>query len=116
MKSLDLFNCEITNLEDYRESIFELLQQITYLDGFDQEDNEAPDSEEEDDDDEGEALSLLFTCLEIGCLCSSGCAGIHCVDQADPKQRATCLCPLRAGIKGVHHHAWQPAGFEVTAK
>uniref|UniRef100_A0A8C5YA46 Acidic leucine-rich nuclear phosphoprotein 32 family member n=1 Tax=Microcebus murinus TaxID=30608 RepID=A0A8C5YA46_MICMU len=51
LKSLDLFNCEITNLEYYRESIFELLQQITYLDGFDQEDNEAPDSEEEDDED-----------------------------------------------------------------
>lgn len=58
LKSLDLFNCEITNLEDYRDSIFELLQQITYLDGFDQEDNEAPDSE--DDDDEGkERLQLL---------------------------------------------------------
>ncbi|XP_048212503.1 acidic leucine-rich nuclear phosphoprotein 32 family member E isoform X2 [Perognathus longimembris pacificus] len=54
LKSLDLFNCEITNLEDYRESIFELLQQITYLDGFDQDDNEAPDSEEEDDEDEDE--------------------------------------------------------------
>ncbi|KFR04221.1 Acidic leucine-rich nuclear phosphoprotein 32 family member E, partial [Nipponia nippon] len=54
LKSLDLFNCEITNLEDYRDSIFELLQQITYLDGFDQEDNEAPDSE--DDDDEGNFL------------------------------------------------------------
>uniref|UniRef100_A0A4X1V5N6 Acidic leucine-rich nuclear phosphoprotein 32 family member n=1 Tax=Sus scrofa TaxID=9823 RepID=A0A4X1V5N6_PIG len=51
LKSLDLFNREITNLEDYGESIFELLQQITYLDGFDQEDNEAPDSEEEDDED-----------------------------------------------------------------
>ncbi|EHB08591.1 Acidic leucine-rich nuclear phosphoprotein 32 family member E [Heterocephalus glaber] len=51
LKSLDLFNCEITNLEDYRESIFELLQQITYLDGYDQEDNEAPDSEEDDDED-----------------------------------------------------------------
>lgn len=50
LKSLDLFNCEITNLEDYRESIFELLQQITYLDGFDQDDNEAPDSEEDDDE------------------------------------------------------------------
>lgn len=51
LKSLDLFNCEITTLEDYRESIFELLQQITYLDGFDQEDNEAPDSGAEDDED-----------------------------------------------------------------
>nr|XP_009506885.1 PREDICTED: acidic leucine-rich nuclear phosphoprotein 32 family member E isoform X8 [Phalacrocorax carbo] len=55
LKSLDLFNCEITNLEDYRDSIFELLQQITYLDGFDQEDNEAPDSEDDDDEDEDEA-------------------------------------------------------------
>lgn len=31
--------------------MFELLPQVTYLDGFDQEDNEAPDSEA---DDEGE--------------------------------------------------------------
>ncbi|XP_013910934.1 PREDICTED: acidic leucine-rich nuclear phosphoprotein 32 family member E [Thamnophis sirtalis] len=56
LKSLDLFNCEITNLEDYRENVFELLHQITYLDGFDQDDNEAPDSEEEeeDDDDDGD--------------------------------------------------------------
>ncbi|KAA0710383.1 Acidic leucine-rich nuclear phosphoprotein 32 family member A [Triplophysa tibetana] len=55
LKSLDLFNCEITTLEDYRESIFELLPQVTYLDGFDAEDNEAPDSEaDDDDDDDGE--------------------------------------------------------------
>nr|XP_046218071.1 acidic leucine-rich nuclear phosphoprotein 32 family member E-like [Oncorhynchus gorbuscha] len=53
LKSLDLFNCEITTLEEYRESIFELLPQVTYLDGFDQEDNEAPDSEA-DADGEGE--------------------------------------------------------------
>ncbi|XP_051520324.1 acidic leucine-rich nuclear phosphoprotein 32 family member E-like [Myxocyprinus asiaticus] len=52
LKSLDLFNCEITTLEDYRESIFELLPQVTYLDGFDAEDNEAPDSEADDDDDD----------------------------------------------------------------
>ncbi|XP_070777435.1 acidic leucine-rich nuclear phosphoprotein 32 family member E isoform X7 [Enoplosus armatus] len=53
LQSLDLFNCEITSLEDYRESVFELLPQVTYLDGFDQEDNEAPDSEA---DDEGGTL------------------------------------------------------------
>ncbi|KAG8004792.1 GA-binding protein subunit beta-2 [Nibea albiflora] len=52
--SLDLFNCEITSLEDYRESVFELLPQVTYLDGFDQEDNEAPDSEADDEDEDGE--------------------------------------------------------------
>lgn len=49
LHSLDLFNCEITSLEDYRDSVFELLPQVTFLDGFDQEDNEAPDS-----DDQGE--------------------------------------------------------------
>lgn len=49
LQSLDLFNCEITSLEDYRDSVFELLPQVTFLDGFDQEDNEAPDS-----DDQGE--------------------------------------------------------------
>lgn len=49
LKSLDLFNCEITTLEEYRESIFELLPQVTYLDGFDAEDNEAPDSEDDGD-------------------------------------------------------------------
>ncbi|XP_041094957.1 acidic leucine-rich nuclear phosphoprotein 32 family member E isoform X1 [Polyodon spathula] len=46
LKSLDLFNCDITSLEEYRESVFDLLPQISYLDGFDQEDSEAPDSEE----------------------------------------------------------------------
>ena len=32
LKSLDLFNCEVTNLNDYRESVFKLLPQLTYLD------------------------------------------------------------------------------------
>lgn len=62
LQSLDLFNCEITSLEDYRESVFELLPQITYLDGFDQEDNEAPDSEAED---EGGTLGLLWSLASL---------------------------------------------------
>ncbi|XP_070777429.1 acidic leucine-rich nuclear phosphoprotein 32 family member E isoform X2 [Enoplosus armatus] len=60
LQSLDLFNCEITSLEDYRESVFELLPQVTYLDGFDQEDNEAPDSEA---DDEGGTLECGETSM-----------------------------------------------------
>uniref|UniRef100_A0A4W5R473 Acidic leucine-rich nuclear phosphoprotein 32 family member n=1 Tax=Hucho hucho TaxID=62062 RepID=A0A4W5R473_9TELE len=57
LKSLDLFNCEVTNLNDYRESVFKLLPQLTYLDGYDVEDREASDSDGEvdgvdDDDDE----------------------------------------------------------------
>ncbi|XP_029381830.1 acidic leucine-rich nuclear phosphoprotein 32 family member B-like isoform X7 [Echeneis naucrates] len=60
LKSLDLFNCEVTNLADYRESIFKLLPQLTYLDGYDIEDCEASDSDGEgdgieDEDEEGES-------------------------------------------------------------
>ncbi|XP_071263726.1 acidic leucine-rich nuclear phosphoprotein 32 family member B-like isoform X1 [Salvelinus alpinus] len=63
LKSLDLFNCEVTNLNDYRESVFKLLPQLTYLDGYDVEDREASDSDgevdgvdddEDEEDEEGE--------------------------------------------------------------
>ncbi|AWP05470.1 Acidic leucine-rich nuclear phosphoprotein 32 family member B-like protein [Scophthalmus maximus] len=62
LKSLDLFNCEVTNLNDYRESVFKLLPQLTYLDGYDRGDREASDSDgevdgdgvDDDEDEEGE--------------------------------------------------------------
>lgn len=59
LKSLDLFNCEVTNLNNYRENVFKLLPQLTYLDGYDRDDKEAPDSDAEGyveglDDDEDE--------------------------------------------------------------
>ncbi|KAL7858917.1 hypothetical protein SRHO_G00140640 [Serrasalmus rhombeus] len=56
LKSLDLFNCEVTTLDDYRGSVFKLLPQITYLDGYDPEDREVSDSDGEggeEDEDEG---------------------------------------------------------------
>ncbi|BFZ26152.1 hypothetical protein BsWGS_29192 [Bradybaena similaris] len=57
LRSLDLFNCEVTNHEQYREKVFAKLSQITYLDGFDREEKEQEDvdgfiSAGEDDDDE----------------------------------------------------------------
>ncbi|XP_056269716.1 acidic leucine-rich nuclear phosphoprotein 32 family member A [Pseudoliparis swirei] len=60
LKSLDLFNCEVTNLNEYRDNVFNLLPQLTYLDGYDKDDKEAPDSDAEiyaeglDDDEEDE--------------------------------------------------------------
>ncbi|KAG7482049.1 acidic leucine-rich nuclear phosphoprotein 32 family member A isoform X1 [Solea senegalensis] len=60
LKSLDLFNCEVTNLNEYRDNVFKLLPQLTYLDGYDKDDKEAPDSDTEvyaeglDDDEEDE--------------------------------------------------------------
>ncbi|NXI09270.1 AN32B protein, partial [Irena cyanogastra] len=51
LHSLDLFNCEVTMLINYRESVFALLPQLTYLDGFDADEQEAPDSDPEADGD-----------------------------------------------------------------
>lgn len=54
LMSLDLFNCEVTMLNNYRESVFALLPQLTYLDGFDADDKEAPDSDPEPDGEDAD--------------------------------------------------------------
>uniref|UniRef100_A0A087X6S0 Acidic leucine-rich nuclear phosphoprotein 32 family member n=1 Tax=Poecilia formosa TaxID=48698 RepID=A0A087X6S0_POEFO len=70
LKSLDLFNCEVTNLNDYRESVFKLLPQLTYLDGYDMEDREASDSDGEvdgegvDDDEDEVGMSTVNSNLQ----------------------------------------------------
>uniref|UniRef100_UPI00398F7001 acidic leucine-rich nuclear phosphoprotein 32 family member A isoform X2 n=1 Tax=Pristiophorus japonicus TaxID=55135 RepID=UPI00398F7001 len=77
LRSLDLFNCEVTNLNDYRENVFKFLPQLTYLDGYDRDDKEAPDSdteapieelddeeEEEDEVDEEEEFDEAVQCEE----------------------------------------------------
>lgn len=46
LKSLDLYSCEVSTANDYRDNVFEMLPQLQYLDGFDQDDNEVPDSGE----------------------------------------------------------------------
>lgn len=61
----------MTNLGDYRESIFKLLPQLTYLDGYDIDDCEASDSDGEgdivdDEDDEGERRVAGAEKREVG--------------------------------------------------
>ncbi|XP_043504865.1 acidic leucine-rich nuclear phosphoprotein 32 family member A [Polistes fuscatus] len=48
LKYLDLFNNEVTNVDNYKEKIFSLLPNLRYLDGFDKDDYEVEDT----DDDE----------------------------------------------------------------
>lgn len=50
LAALDLFDCDVTESQDYRQKVFELIPQLKYLDGFDIHDVEADLSE----DDEGE--------------------------------------------------------------
>lgn len=61
-------------LINYRESVFALLPQLTYLDGFDADEQEAPDSDPEADGDaleddyengEGEDFFLLLVLLLV---------------------------------------------------
>ncbi|XP_076297226.1 acidic leucine-rich nuclear phosphoprotein 32 mapmodulin [Lasioglossum baleicum] len=53
LKNLDLFNNEVTNLDNYREKVFSLNPSLRYLDGFDIHDREADDTEGEDDEVNG---------------------------------------------------------------
>jgi hypothetical protein len=40
---LDLFNCEVTHVPEYRERVFKLMPQLHFLDGFDKDDQEEED-------------------------------------------------------------------------
>jgi acidic leucine-rich nuclear phosphoprotein 32 family protein A/C/D len=62
LEILDLFNNEVTSVENYRNKVFQLIPSLKFLDGFDKDDNEAPTDEDEeingdggeDDDSDGE--------------------------------------------------------------
>merc|ERR1711935_431365 len=50
LRSLDLFECEVSKNPEYREQVFDLLGSLVYLDGTDRDGNEEEDDEEEEDD------------------------------------------------------------------
>jgi len=70
LHNLDLFNCEVTNIEGYKEKVFELLDGLLYLDGFDKNGQEADiedgeedsegDEDDDDEDDEEEEVGLEY--------------------------------------------------------
>jgi len=54
LRDLDLFNCPVTEIEAYRDGVFEMIPGLKYLDGFDADDKEKPEDEDEDEEDEGD--------------------------------------------------------------
>ncbi|KAL8143286.1 hypothetical protein V2J09_016318 [Rumex salicifolius] len=52
--SLDLYECPVTRVKDYRARVFGLIKSLKYLDKMDAEENERPESDDEDDDEEEE--------------------------------------------------------------
>ena len=53
-----MFNCELTNNDDYRTKIFELLEDVLFVDGFDREGQPAPNDDDEDQD--GESVLVVI--------------------------------------------------------
>jgi len=53
--SLDLYDCEVTSKENYRQQVFKLLPGLKYLDNFDCDMKERNDSDDEESEDEVEA-------------------------------------------------------------
>ncbi|KAJ8956548.1 hypothetical protein NQ318_019272 [Aromia moschata] len=49
LKNLDLFNNEATSMENYREKVFKMIPSLKYLDGYDEADGEAEDSDAEEE-------------------------------------------------------------------
>ncbi|XP_060190961.1 acidic leucine-rich nuclear phosphoprotein 32-related protein [Lycium barbarum] len=52
--SLDLYECPVTRVKDYRSRVFGLIKSLKYLDKMDLEGNERPESDDEEDEDEDE--------------------------------------------------------------
>ncbi|KAH0971259.1 hypothetical protein GBA52_023415 [Prunus armeniaca] len=52
--SLDLYECPVTHVKDYRSRVFGLIKSLKYLDKMDAEENERPESDDEEDDEDDE--------------------------------------------------------------
>jgi len=54
LRSLDLFNNDVTKIDDYRSLTFKMIPSLIYLDGFDRENVEAVESDEDEEEASGD--------------------------------------------------------------
>lgn len=54
LTALDLMNCEVTSTDGYRETVFNMLPQLKFLDNIDKDGVERDSEDEDEDDDEEE--------------------------------------------------------------
>ncbi|KAF9678338.1 hypothetical protein SADUNF_Sadunf07G0024600 [Salix dunnii] len=50
--SLDLYECPVTRVKDYRSKVFGLISSLKYLDKMDSEENERPESDDDEEEEE----------------------------------------------------------------
>lgn len=53
LQSLELYSCPVTDTEDYRNKLWELLDHVQFIDGIDRLGNPAPNDDDDDEGDEG---------------------------------------------------------------
>ncbi|XP_038983536.1 acidic leucine-rich nuclear phosphoprotein 32-related protein 1-like isoform X2 [Phoenix dactylifera] len=52
--SLDLYECPVTRVKDYRSRVFGMIRTLKYLDKMDADENERPETDDEEEDEEEE--------------------------------------------------------------
>lgn len=52
--SLDLYECPVTRIKDYRSRVFSMIRTLKYLDKMDADENERPETDDEDEEEEDE--------------------------------------------------------------
>lgn len=52
--SLDLYECPVTRVKDYRSRVFGMIKSLKYLDKMDAEENERPESDDEEEEEDEE--------------------------------------------------------------
>ncbi|XP_038977261.1 acidic leucine-rich nuclear phosphoprotein 32-related protein 1-like isoform X2 [Phoenix dactylifera] len=52
--SLDLYECPVTRVKDYRSRVFGMIRTLKYLDKMDADENERPETDDEEEDEEDE--------------------------------------------------------------
>ncbi|CAA2934348.1 acidic leucine-rich nuclear phospho 32-related [Olea europaea subsp. europaea] len=128
--SLDLYECPVTRVKDYRSRVFGLIKSLKYLDKTDAEGNERPESddddeEEEDDDDEedddpgsGEIDGGEDRPLRLNNGNRAGSEGVVDVDEDEESDADEEEAETSRGVNGISsggssHH--QSNGFRVEA-
>ena len=61
-----MFNCELTKNDNYRTKIFDLLEDVLFVDGFDREGQPAP-NDDDDDDQDGQSVTELLHYVTTVC-------------------------------------------------
>ncbi|XP_057971070.1 acidic leucine-rich nuclear phosphoprotein 32-related protein [Malania oleifera] len=114
--SLDLYECPVTRVKDYRSRVFGLIRSLKYLDKMDAEENERPESDDEEDEEEGEeddpgSGEIDGEDRPYNNGHSVGCEGIVDVDEDEESDADEEEVETSRRVNGLHHQA---NGFRVA--